>query len=213
MATAQQSPPAEQSIILDNVSWDVYERLLENYLDSRTPRFAYDQGVLEIVSPSPTHEETNITLAMLVEMVAYELRLPLRSFGMTTYKREELRRGFEPDSSFYIQSNSQITGKQQIDLAVDPPPDLIIDIDFSRSSLNKLPIYARLGVPEVWRYERANDKVTILRLREGACRVAHESAALVPLTSDVITGFLIKSRTMDRFEWIDEVRAWVREYD
>lgn len=213
MAAVSQSPPVEQRIILDSVSWDIYEGLLTNYLDRRSPRFAYDQGVLEIVRPSPAHEETNLTLAMLVEMVAYELRLPVRSFGTTTYKREELQRGFEPDSSFYIKSKPHIEGKQMIDLAVDPPPDLIIEIDDSNSSLNKLPIYARLGIPEVWRYERANDQVTIFRRRGDSYRIVHESAALVPLNSDVISRFVIRSRSSDRVAWIDEVRAWVRDYD
>lgn len=211
MAITQKSPPAEQRIILHNVSWETYETLLANYIDSSVPRFAYDRGVLEIVSPSTTHEETNRTLAYLVRVIASETGLDYRDVGSMTYKREELRRGFEPDSSFYIQHEPQVAGTRQIDLAVDPPPDLVIEIDVTSSLLNKLPIYAQMGVPEVWRYEETTDKVTILRLYGEAYRSSTASGALPPLSADVLTRSVRQSRSLKSSKWLRELQTWIRE--
>lgn len=97
-----QSPPIEQRIVLRNVAWDTYERLLADHVDSSTPRFTYDRGLLEIVRPSPEHETLNRTLALLVEVVAEEPSVDVGNVGSMTFRRQDLERGFEPDSCFYI---------------------------------------------------------------------------------------------------------------
>ncbi len=105
------------------------------------------------MSPSTEHEEYNRTIALLVEIFAVEAGLDVRNVGSMTFQREDLERGFEPDSCFYVQNETRVSGKTQIDLAVDPPPDLVIEVDITSPSLNKLPIHAQIGVPEVWRYD------------------------------------------------------------
>lgn len=211
MATTQKIAQAEQRIVLYDVSWETYETLLANYIDSSMPRLVYDRGVLEIVSPSTTHEEMNRTLAYLVRVIASETGLDYRDVGSMTYKREEFQRGFEPDSSFYIQHEPQVAGTRQIDLAVDPPPDLVIESDVASSSPNKLPIYTQLGVPEVWRYEETTDEVTILRLHGEAYRSSTDSGTLPPLSDDALTRLVRQSRTMKSGKWLRELRAWIRE--
>jgi len=156
--------PAEQRVILRNISWETYERLLEERGDSRVPRLAYDRGELEIMSPSSEHESVGYFVSLLVAVLAEEMGVNAYGVGSTTYKRGDLGRGFEPDASFYIANEEPVRGKPRIDLAVDPPPDLVIEIDITSPSLDKFPIYARLGVHEVWRYD--GNRFEILSLGE-----------------------------------------------
>jgi Uma2 family endonuclease len=136
--------PPEEREILSNVSWETYEGMLADHRERSAPRLTYDHGTLEIMSPSPKREELNRTIAQLVEVVAEECKINVRNLGSTTFKRDDLVKGFEPDSCFYIQSASLIRGKEEIDLSIDPPPDLVIEIEISHSSLDKLSIYARI---------------------------------------------------------------------
>src|SRR5215471_15084673 len=119
MATVLSLP--EQRVILRGVSWDTYESLLSDHVGASAPRFTFDRGVLEIMSPSSDHEEYNRTLALLVEVLAEELRIDIRNLGSTTLKREDFERSFEADSSFYIQTAERMSGRSHVDPAVDPP--------------------------------------------------------------------------------------------
>jgi Uma2 family endonuclease len=190
------------------VAWENYERLLADHLDSSVPRFTYDRGVLEIVSPSTEHEETNRTLATLVDVVAEELGINVRNVGSMTFRRQDIKRGFEPDSCFYIQRFAEVRGRTEIDAEVDPPPDLLIEIDVTNQSLDKFPIYAQMGVPEVWRYRRK--RVSIHALDAGAYHEIDASVALPPITSEVLTRFVEASMRLDRLDWLRSLREWVR---
>lgn len=205
MATVAR-PPAEQRIVLHDVAWETYERLLADHVDRSAPRFTYDRGELEILSPGTEHEGDNRTLALFVEIVAMEFEIDVRNVGSMTFKREDLQRGFEPDSSFYIQNEERVRERTQIDLTSDPPPDLVIEIEATTSAIPKLPLYAEVGVPEIWRSN--GERVAILRLAEGRYGEASLSAALPPLTNHLLTDFLRASRSLRRTEWLRQVRAW-----
>lgn len=207
MATTATSP-ADQRVVLHDVSWDMYERLMSEQGDSSGPRLTYDRGDLEILGPSSEHEIVNRTLALLVELVAAELSIDISNVGSMTFKRRDLQRGFEPDSSFYIQHEERIRDRARIDAMVDPPPDLVIEIEISRSAIAKLPVYAAMGVPEIWRWD--GQRVTILGLSDGDYAAIEASAALPPLTSEILTQFLDQSRSLRRTVWIKQVRAWAR---
>jgi Uma2 family endonuclease len=213
MATiAPVARPPEQRVVLSGVSWETYEQVLTDFLDRSRPHFAYDRGMLEIVSPTPPHEKDNVALAQLVSTVAEELEIDFLPVGSTTYRRKALRQGFEADSSFYILNilNERfVLDLAEIDPTTDPPPDLVIEVGVSRSSLDKLAIYVGFGVPEVWRCER--DRVSILVLEGDAYRPVPASRVLPPLTDDVLTRFLLQSREQRRLEWIRGLRAWARE--
>jgi Uma2 family endonuclease len=201
------SPP-EQRIILRHVSWETYERLLADNADNSNPRFTYDRGVLEIMSPSAEHEELSHMITLLVNVIAEELDIDVRGFGSTTFRREDLARGFEPDSCFYIQSAERISGKTTLDLATDPPPDLVIEIDLTSSSLDKFPIYAHVGVPEIWRYNGTALRIFHL---ENAVYVEREGSAVLPiLTSHVLSQFIIHSKSLKRPAWLRRVRHWIQ---
>ena len=186
------------------VSWETYERLLADDEERRVPRMTYDQGVLELVTPSTPHEEDAL---MIAQHRLYRRRqsmgIPIRSVGSTTFRRKDLERGFEPDASFYIQNEDRIRGKRQIDLTVDPPPDVVLEMEISRSALDKLPLFASMGIPEVWRCD--GQRVTILILEQDRYRESSNSLALPVLTSDVLTRFLAESRTVLSPDWFQAV--------
>src|SRR5690242_16425612 len=194
MATVLSTP--NQRVMMYDISWETYERLLQDFAERSAPRLTFDQGTLEIMSPLEEHEESNRTIALLVEVVAEERAIDIRNLGSTTFKRADLAKGFEPDSCFYIQNAERVYGKAQLDLTVDPPPDLVIEIDITSPSMPKLPIFAQLRVPEVWRYD--GKVLSLLHLVGGEYRQATESRALPGLTGAVLTGFLEDSKTLRR---------------
>jgi Uma2 family endonuclease len=207
MATAVR--PAEQRIVLDNIPWETYESLLHAHRDRSVPRFTYDGGQLEIMSPSAEHEQLKDTIALLVHVVAEEMEINAEGFGSTTFRREDLARGFEPDACFYGISLARVKGKTELDLRTDPPPDLVVEIDITRPSLDKFSIFAALGIPEVWRWD--DGRLQIFRLVDGQYVEQAESTVLPGLTAAVLTRFLTDSRTLDRLAWLRRIRAWVRE--
>lgn len=198
-----------QRLVLHGVSWATYQRLLDDFKDSHAAHFAYDRGVLEIMVLSTKHERPNRTLALLVEVLAEELNMDVQRLGSTTFTREDLNKGFEPDSCFYIQNEARVRGKEEIDLAVDPPPDLVIEIDITSPSLNKLPIYAQIGVPEVWRYD--GRQVQIFALANAQYANIGQSAVFPPLSNAVATQLLEASTKLRSTAWLRRVREWVRD--
>lgn len=130
--------------------------------------------------------------------------------GCTTFKREDLERGFEPDSCFYVQNEERIRGKSRIDLDADPPPDLVIEVDITGPSLAKLSVYARIGVPEVWRHD--GERVTIFVLRGGEYAEGVESEVLPPLSGPVLSRFVEESKTLGSAAWMRQVREWARNH-
>ncbi|HUI43561.1 MAG TPA: Uma2 family endonuclease [Terriglobia bacterium] len=201
--------PAESRTLLRNVSWETYERILSGQADAPSPRFNFDRGVLEIMSPSSEHEEYKQALTLLVETLADGLGIDIRNLGSTTFKRSEMERGFEADACFYIQSAGTVEGRAHIDPAVDPAPDLVIEVEITAPALNKLPIYAGFGVPEVWRFD--GERLTILQLQGGKYTECETSRVLGSVASVDLSRLARRSLTLKRTEWLKEVRSWVRE--
>ncbi|MDQ3636895.1 MAG: Uma2 family endonuclease [Actinomycetota bacterium] len=200
--------PAEQKVILHNVSWGTYERLMDERGESRVPRFAFDRGKLEIMSPQAEHESISYATALLIEVLAEEMDVDVYGLGSTTFKREDLGRGFEPDQCFYIKDRELVRAKERLDLAIDPPPELVVEIDITSPSLNKLPIYARLGIREVWRYDE--ERMRILGLEDDGYVERPASLALPTLTNDVLTRFAVEGAKRGRRVWMREVREWAQ---
>lgn len=199
----------DHTFVLTGVSWKTYESLMEDHLSSSAPRFTYDRGTLEIMSPSPEHEYANRRLAQLVLAICEVRDMDAEDFGSTTYRREDLERGFEPDSCFYIENERLVRNKPRFDLAVDPPPDLVIEIDVTSFSIDRLPLYADIGVPEVWRYVAG--KVEILLLDGDSYRKSETSKSLAGIKATDITDLVAKSRTLRRTEWLKLVREAARK--
>lgn len=203
--------PAEGRVLLRNVSWETYERLIKEREERPVPRFFYDRGVLEVMSPYIEHESLSRIAGTLVGEIATEMDTDVFDAGSTTYKREDLEGGFEPDGAFYFAENiERVRGKKKLDLDTgDPLLDLVIEVDITSPSLNKLPIYSRLGVPEVWLHD--GERVSILSLRNAEYVEVPTSAFLPTVTDEVLTRFVAEGLTMERPAWAKKVRAWVRE--
>ena len=206
------SPPrvvADDCVVLQHVSWETYERLLSDDEERRIPRMAYDRGVLELVTPSLPHEKDALTIARIVDIVAAIIGIPIMSAGGTTFRRQDLERGFEPDASFYVQNEAQVRERPEVDLSVDPPPDIVLEMEVSRSAIDKLGLFADMGVSEVWRCD--GKRVTILILEQDSYRESSHSLALPALTSEVLTRFLAESRKTLSPAWFQAVSDWARE--
>ncbi|MBC7971115.1 MAG: Uma2 family endonuclease [Verrucomicrobia bacterium] len=199
----------EQRVILQNISWQCFEYLLQELGENRAARLAYDRGVLEIMSPFMPHEHVKRLIERFVDTLCDDLDLPIRSAGSLTCKRKDLERGIEPDSGFYIQTEPLIRHLEHIDLAQDPPPDLMLEVDFSSSSLNKEPIYLALGVPEVWRY--AKGELTIKQLRQRRYVQLDHSPTFANLPLTEIPQFLSQSTQIGERAVVRACRAWVQD--
>jgi len=148
--------PAGAVLRIDDVSWGDYEDLLADLGESYSVRIFYDQGRMEIMAPASTHEEPKSVIHTLVTALRDEMDFDIESLGSTTLKKEMRAAGAEPDDCFYIQNAALVIGKEDLNLMHDPPPDLVVEIDWKSSSLYRFAIYAALGVPEIWRLADAS---------------------------------------------------------
>jgi Uma2 family endonuclease len=202
--------PAEERIVLSNIRWETYESLLADLSDCSAPRHTYDEGALEIMSPFAQHEEANHILARLVDVVAEEWDVHTHPLGCTTFKRADLACGFDPDSCFYVREAERMRGRDCIDLTVDPPPELVIEININCWALPKFPIHARFGVPEVWRYD--GDVLSILTLEGGVYHESEESLVLPALDRATLSAFLQGGIRVRRTEWVPKLRDWAQTH-
>ncbi|TDI44111.1 MAG: Uma2 family endonuclease [Acidobacteria bacterium] len=202
------SPP-EQSVVIANVRWRTYLNLLEDLAESSSPRLTFDRRTFEITSPTKKHERLNRVLVQLVEVLTDELGIDMENLGSATFKREDLERGFEPDSCFYFEQAALVRSKEELDLSVDPSPELVIEIDVTSTSIHKDPVYAQLGVREVWRYD--GNELRIAKLVGKSYVVSERSATLPLVTATVLTQFLESSRTATRPELVKSFRQWIRD--
>lgn len=192
--------------VLYGVSWEIYEQLVAENWGFQFPRLTYDSGILEInMSNSRQHETDNRKLVRLVEMILLELETDFENAGSTTYKRKDMRKGFEPDSCFYIKSLWKLEG----DIKKDPPPDLIIEVNRTSSSVPRMPIFAAFGVAEMWRL--ADETVKFYVLQKGVYLETKTSLALPFLSSEKATEFLLASRKLKSTAWVKQIREWARE--
>jgi Uma2 family endonuclease len=198
--------PPEQKVIIADVSWQTYEQLLADLADRSAPRLTYDCGTLEIMSPTPRREELNRNLALIVTVLAAALGLDVRNLGSATFRREDLGRGFEPDSCFYVEHEASVRGKARIDLSQDPPPDLVIEIDITSGSLDKFPIYRQIGVPEIWRYD--GHRLAIHHLTGDEYQEVETSRAFRGVKADDLNKLLEESLSRPSTQWLRSVQEW-----
>jgi Uma2 family endonuclease len=201
--------PPGQSVLLQNVSPQEFENILIEIGKHRGYRIAYLDGILEIMAPLPEHEYLKSAIADLIKELAEELGIEYECFGSTTWRREAKRAGVEPDECFYIQNFETIRGRLDIDLNSDPPPDLVLEIDVTLKSIDRLPIYARLSVPEVWRYIKGELK--IYHLAESTYVEAAQSLAFGSFPVKEIPSFLRQNLATGRAALRQNFRVWVKQ--
>ena len=183
----------QDHVVLHGVSWQTFQQLLADRGERCGVLLAYDRGTVELRMPSQEHEWIKTTLTQVIEAIAFARDLHYRSLGSTTFVREDLARGFEPDACFYLAHADAIAPDRPLDLTIDPPPDLVVEVDITRSSLDKLSIYAALGVPEIWRYR--NGEVEIRCLAADTYRISETSRVLPEIPADLVTRLIEEART------------------
>jgi Uma2 family endonuclease len=200
-------PPGGR-LTLYEISWEEYEQLLDQLGDGYHFRISYDNGRLEIMTPSGKHEVYASLMHDLVIILSDELDQEILSYRSTTLKLKPKRKGAEADDCFYIQHAAQIVGKDKLDLSKDPPPDLVIEIDVTHDTSSKFAIYAGLGVPEIWHYD--GSRFSIWRLANQAYTAAPSSLAFPFLTAEHLAEFVANSEAQGGKQARRVFRAWVR---
>jgi Uma2 family endonuclease len=196
--------------VFSGVAWDDYEAMLR-IVGDRPIRITYDRGEMEVEMPSQRHELYSRLLGKLAEEVAQGLGLDYQALGMTTWRRRDMDRGLESDQCYYIQHEAIVRQKGTIDLALDPPPDLAIEVDITHSSLDRLAVYAQLRIPEVWRFD--GTVLTIYGLSEEGVYVPRDASSCLPnLTAQAIVGLVESGRTLPTSQWVRLIREFVANH-
>jgi Uma2 family endonuclease len=197
-------------VVFHDVTWDEYQAMLR-IVGERPIRVTYDQGTMEVFMPSYGHESDAYLLGRLVDTLTEELEIPVEGGGTTTHKRQDLVKGAEPDQCYWLRENAQrVRGKRQLDLKTDPVPDLVIEVDVTHTSLDRLKIFAALGVPEVWRSD--NRTLQFLHLQDDGTYLSGTISRNFPaLRVSAAARFLKQGRTADKTASIRLFRVFVRE--
>ncbi len=200
--------PPGQTVVLENISWEEFEAILEDLGESRGSRIAYDRGKLEIMTPLPEHEVNKEYISDFVKVLLEELDIEFCPLGSTTFKNQAMFKGIEPDSCFYIQNEAAVRGKNRLDLTVDPPPDLALEVDITNRSHPE--VYQALGVAELWQYKRGELKFLLLVNDK---YIESETSFNFPDFSllKAIPQYLNQCRTEGRNKGMKAFRSWVKE--
>ncbi|BCL37806.1 Uma2 family endonuclease [Nostoc sp. MS1] len=200
--------PAGHQLLMKDISWATYKNILAELGENRNYKVSYSQGVLEIMAPFPEHEVGKKIIGNLVEILLEELDIEFWSLGSTTFDKEIMDAGVEPDDCFYIENEAKVRGKDRINLEIDPPPDLAIEIDItSRTRFNN---YQALKVPELWRWNGSRLEINVLV--DGVYVQTSQSRSLpnLPITQ-VIPEYLVRSKTDGRNATMRAFRNWIRQ--
>jgi Uma2 family endonuclease len=203
-------PPAAV-LALDGVSWEEYERILEDLAERPSIRITYDQGRLEIVSTSTLHERWKVFIELLVAATCEEFGIAMESCGGMTQKRKRDRRGAEADTCFYVAKAKEIINREDFDLETGPAPDIVVEVDKANQSLNKFQIYATFGVPEIWRCDVRRKRIEMYELRENTYIKIESSRFLPILTPETLTDFIEQRKTHGQIAALASFRAWLRQ--
>jgi Uma2 family endonuclease len=209
--------PSESRTLLQQVSWQKYEQLLEEMGQKRTARFTYDRGRLEMMTPLEEHERCHKLIESLIQVVTDELNLSVASFKVPTLKDASQQIATEPDTGYYIQNADQMQRKYMVDLAIDPPPDLILDVQLSKSSINKFGLYAELGIPEVWRYISKPGETFLkgkffIHYLQGGQYIEEDCGLAFPfLSAGRILQFIDQSDAIGLPKALQDLRFWIQE--
>lgn len=201
--------PANAVVTFHEVSWDEYEHLLDQVGEAEHLRISFDDGVLQVMTLSPEHEKYVRFFESVMTAIRLRLRINILSFGSATMRKQGERKGNEPDACFYVQTADQIGNRLSLDFATDPPPDIAIEVDVHHDSRDKLPIYAALGVPEVWRFD--GKAVAIYLLEHLGYRESQTSLALPILTNRLLTDILVRVGSEGELKALIAFDEWLQE--
>lgn len=208
MSATLTKPEVAERVVLHGVSWDFYEALLREIGDQHL-YLTYDDGELEIMSPSPDHETWKTLIGRMIELLTLERDVEIRSLGSTTFKRRDLAKGLEPDECYYLDHEADVRHQREMDLRRDPPPDLVVEVDISQHAVNRERVYAALGVPELWRFDGHRLEAWILG-PDGSYRQQDRSRAFAWLVMADLQRFLEMRCQSSETAVMRAFRDWLR---
>jgi Uma2 family endonuclease len=208
MTIATLPPTSTEPLVLEGISWALYEQLLKE-TEGQHLYITYFQGSMELMPPSNFHERYKTILGRLIEMMTVELDIEIASCGSTTWKKPELLAGLEPDECYYVQNEPKVRHNYHIDLAVDPPPDLALEMDYTHHGIDREQVYAALGVPEIWRFDGARLEVLLLGA-SGQFEPAQGSLAFPFLPMREFEQFVLAAPGKPETSMVREFRGGVR---
>ena len=203
--------PANERFLLRGVSWETYELLLRDFEASGSKvRMTYDHGDLEFMTVGRAHEYGKSKLTKLIGVLVLELNIPAETGGNMTCRHRMAERGLEPDECYWVAHEPLMRGKRTFDLDVDPAPDLAIEIEHTRSVLDRLSIYGSLGVAEVWRFD--GKSIRVVRPQRDGTYTEQDHSTIFPFLSLAdLERFLARAGEQDETSWLRSFRAWVVE--
>ena len=199
--------PPGRNLLLKDIDWSTLEKLLEELGETRAARISYSRGMLEVMVPLAEHEDGKEIIGDLVKIILEEMNIEFRALGSTTFKNEQMAQAIEADACFYIQHEAMVRGKKRIDLTVDPPPDLAIEIDIS--SRTRFDNYEKLGVLELWRYDGEHLEINVLQNGRYVTSTTSVHFPQLPLV-EAIPQYVRQSQSVGRNVTMKAFRAWVR---
>ncbi|MEG3920271.1 Uma2 family endonuclease [Microcoleus sp. POL10_C6] len=197
-----------QQLLVEDVNWQQFESILAELGERRASRLSYSNGRLEIMVPLPEHEKAKEIIGDMVKILLETRQIAFESLGSTTLKNERMSQAVEPDTYFYIQNQAAVIGKNRLDMSVDPPPDLAIEIDLT--SRTQLDNYQILGVPELWRYARRGLQINVLQAEQYIESDVSPTFPNIPIVQ-LVNQYTQQSQVAGRTHAIQAFKNWVRE--
>lgn len=192
--------------MLRSLNWQGYQVIRQTLSPDRNTRLTYSQGILEITMPLEIHEFSAWLIGRFIYILVMELGMDMKTMGSTTLDRATLDRSAEPDAAYYIQNQPLVAGRD-VDIGQDPPPDLVVEIDITHTDIDKLRLYAAMGVPEFWRYD--GETWRIYCLRESAYVEVEMSPTFTTVPKAKLYEFLAAAR-LSEIKADQALREWIR---
>jgi Uma2 family endonuclease len=197
----------EKRLTFRNLDWQAFKQIQSLLTERTRARFTYDSGVLEITMPLESHERSARLIELWIRVLVVEMGMKLKTMGSTTLDREDLLKSAEPDNGYYIQNFAQVAD-HEVNLEIDPPPDLVVEVDITNTDLNKNTLYASLGVPEFWRFNGRELKFLQLQDEE---YVACDRSPTFPLIEKKDLYQFLEAALLDEVAAEIDLRQWIKQ--
>ncbi|XGV98267.1 MAG: Uma2 family endonuclease [Leptolyngbya sp. BL-A-14] len=207
--TAQLPRSLPEKRVSLQVDWDGYQTIRATLSEKRAAHLTYHNGILEIMTPLEEHENSSGLIGQFIEILTEELNLNIKSMESTPLDRPGLRAGAEPDQGYYIANEPVVRGKT-VDLSVDPPPDLVVEVDITHTDIDKNALYAALGIPEFWRYNGRS--LTIYALQSARYQEVQMSPTFPGVPKERLYEFLNHCAQKGETQAKRELRVWIRQH-
>ena len=194
----------ETRMVLEGVEWETYVALSDQRRGS-VPRMSYDNGVLEMMSPKREHENIGCLIGRMIETYSEVKNIEIISVASVTVKRSDLSKAFEADESYYVRNADRLLPKKELDFSIDPAPDLVVEVEMTSSAINKMQLFAAMGVLEVWRHD--GHRLQMAELVDGVYQPMPSSLQLPGLTAAQVDEVLSQRNTTGETKLIQDFRA------